>query len=219
MLESSTPFDSNDILTRKYKRPARRVVPTLSRVSLLPGSELKETFSSRLRPEDELPDQIKTGDGTDRLLAHKKPERRQKKSDSGGAKKAQAQPAEQKKEKRKKAQLAKNAKAVAGTNPHPNKRRKHPEKKGGQSAQKAVAPATEPVNGQQSKGAKGGKVSGKGKQSPNQRQKAAVQSGQPGKRRQRPPRPPQPVNRSRQKDSTEQASLMRPYYLSDLKKH
>ena len=37
-------------------------------------------------------------------------------------------------------------------------------------------------------------------------------------KRTKPPRPPQPISHSRQKDSTEQSSLMKPYYLSDLKK-
>lgn len=43
-LESSTPFDSKDILTRKYKRPARRVVPSLSQVSLQPRQRAEGDF-------------------------------------------------------------------------------------------------------------------------------------------------------------------------------
>lgn len=66
-LESNTPFDSKDILTRRYKRPARRVVPSLSQVSLLPGSELKETFSTRLRTDEKSvlpqPDRRRHGPG------------------------------------------------------------------------------------------------------------------------------------------------------------
>ena len=57
----------------------RKAVKNLN-FRLLPGGELKETFSSRLRPEDSEPEMTQGKDATDRLLARKKPERRRKKS-------------------------------------------------------------------------------------------------------------------------------------------
>lgn len=48
------------------------MVPSLSQVSLLPGSELKETFSTRLRTDEKSVLPSRTGDATDRLLARKK---------------------------------------------------------------------------------------------------------------------------------------------------
>lgn len=77
--EPETRFDSNDILTRKYKRPEKKVIPSLAEVSLLPTIELKETFGnlreslSFHQPVKSLPD----SDATTRMFAQKKqiPER------------------------------------------------------------------------------------------------------------------------------------------------
>lgn len=121
MLDNSTPFDSKDILTRKYKRPARRVVPSLSRVSLLPGGELKETFSSRLRLEDTEPVLTQGKDATDRLLARKKPERRRKKG---------AEPSGKEKEAAKHKQPAKDAPASAWQKPKNSRKRRGGKKPG-----------------------------------------------------------------------------------------
>ena len=187
-LESSTPFDSKDILTRKYKRPARRVVPSLSQVSLQPGSELKETFSGRLRGDDEsvLPPQ-KSGDATDRLLSRKK-------SGGGGSKRT--------------AHRKKTADAPAGKQSAARAGRKPERKKGGEA--KPAAAQSPRRSGGKSRGAQPGGQPVKGAQRPSARKSSS--------RRGLPKRPPNLDNRAHQKDSTEQNSLMKPYYLSDLKK-
>ncbi|MDY4953295.1 MAG: DEAD/DEAH box helicase [Candidatus Onthomonas sp.] len=190
-LESNTPFDSKDILTRKYKRPARRVVPSLSQVSLLPGSELKETFSARLRTDDESVLPSRTGDATDRLLARKKSAGKSEKS-SGRKKPAS-------KGKRK-----------------PEEKKSGPEKPAVPSPQ--TGQRTDPShsgkkkNGKQPQAETAGKAAG-GKRGT--RRTATRKSGGQGRAVKRPV---QPDSWTHQKDSTEQASLMKPYYLSDLKK-
>ena len=139
MLDNSTPFDSKDILTRKYKRPARRVVPSLSRVSLLPGGELKETFSSRLRLEDSEPVLTQGKDATDRLLARKKPERRRKKN---------TEPSGKEKDSAKTKQTAQPSKAVAVTGeqkPKNSRKRRSGKKPNGAKAKPAVAATTQQV--------------------------------------------------------------------------
>ena len=186
-LESNTPFDSKDILTRKYKRPARRVVPSLSQVSLLPGSELKETFSARLRTDDESVLPSRTGDATDRLLARKKSAGKSEKS--SGRKK-----------------------------PAPKGKRKPEEKKSGPEKPSVPSPQTgqshsgKKKNGKQPQAETAGKAAG-GKRGA--RRTATRKSGGQGRAVKRPANPD---SRTHQKDSTEQASLMKPYYLSDLKK-
>ena len=185
-LESNTPFDSKDILTRRYKRPARRVVPSLSQVSLLPGSELKETFSTRLRTDEKSVLPSRTGDATDRLLARKKSSGKSGKS--GGRK------------------------GPAGGSRAPE------EKKGGTQKRSA----SKPQAGQSRSGS--GKK-GSGKQRPPQEKAAGGKQGarrattrKSGVQGRAPKRPANLDNRTHQKDSTEQESLMKPYYLSDLKK-
>lgn len=207
MLDNSTPFDSKDILTRKYKRPARRVVPSLSRVSLLPGGELKETFSSRLRLEDSEPVLTQGKDATDRLLARKKPERRRKKGAEPSGKEKEAA-------KNKQPTQPEKAAAVSGEQkPKNSRKRRNRKKPSGNSVKPAVAApalkAKEPKasNAPKAKPAAAQKAGGKGQQSKPNAPKRAKQ-----------PRAPQPISHSRQKDSTEQSSLMKPYYLSDLKK-
>ena len=201
MLDNSTPFDSKDILTRKYKRPARRVVPSLSRVSLLPGGELKETFSSRLRLEDTEPVLTQGKDATDRLLARKKPERRRKKNN---------EPSGKEKDSAKTKQTAQPSKAAAvpGEQKSKNSRKRRSGKKpNGAKAKPAAAVQIQQAKEPKVKRASPQKSGGKG---------AAPKANHA--KRTKPPRPPQPISHSRQKDSTEQSSLMKPYYLSDLKK-
>lgn len=187
--EPGTPFDSKDILTRKYKRPARRVVPSLSQVSLQPGGELKETFAGRLRTGGEEPEQQRTGDATDRLLSRKKPDGRT------GSRKKTGGPAEQ---------GGKKAAAKRTASPKADG-------KGRQS------------NGPSPKGSVSGKSTGSGKsvRKPQARsngaQKPAERRGNSVHHRSEK-RPPNLEVRAHQKDSTEQDSLMKPYYLSDLKK-
>ena len=201
MLDNSTPFDSKDILTRKYKRPARRVVPSLSRVSLLPGGELKETFSSRLRLEDTEPVLTQGKDATDRLLARKKPERRRKKNNESSGKEKDSAKTKQT------AQPSKAA-AVPGEQKSKNSRKRRSGKKpNGAKAKPAAAVPTQQAKEPKAKQASPQKSGGKG---------AAPKANHA--KRTKPPRPPQPISHSRQKDSTEQSSLMKPYYLSDLKK-
>ena len=201
MLDNSTPFDSKDILTRKYKRPARRVVPSLSRVSLLPGGELKETFSSRLRLEDSEPVLTQGKDATDRLLARKKPERRRKKNN---------EPSRKEKDSAKTKQTAQPSKAAAVTGeqkPKNSRKRRSGKKPNGAKAKPAAAVQIQQAKEPKAKQARPQKSGGKG---------AAPKANHA--KRTKPPRPPQPISHSRQKDSTEQSSLMKPYYLSDLKK-
>ena len=201
MLDNSTPFDSKDILTRKYKRPARRVVPSLSRVSLLPGGELKETFSSRLRLEDSEPVLTQGKDATDRLLARKKPERRRKKN---------TEPSGKEKDSAKTKQTAQPSKAAAVSGeqkPKNSRKRRSGKKPNGAKAKPAAAVQIQQAKEPKVKRASPQKSGGKG---------AAPKANHA--KRAKPPRPPQPISHSRQKDSTEQSSLMKPYYLSDLKK-
>ena len=201
MLDNNTPFDSKDILTRKYKRPARRVVPSLSRVSLLPGGELKETFSSRLRPEDSEPEMTQGKDATDRLLARKKPERRRKKSGTPSGKETDST-------KRKQTAQPSKAAAVTGEQKPKNSRKRRSGKKpNGAKAKPAVTAPTQQGKEPKAKQGSAQKSGGRGEHS----------KANPPKRA-KPSRPPQPISHSRQKDSTEQSSLMKPYYLSDLKK-
>lgn len=201
MLENNTPFDSKDILTRKYKRPARRVVPSLSRVSLLPGGELKETFSARLRMEDTEPAIAKGKDATDRLLARKKPERRQKKGAERSGKEKEPTKAKPV------AQLEKPERPVSKRQENAQKRRKGKPVPGVKTS--VVASSRKPQDSKEDKSKRTGPQKSEHSNKP---QKAT------SPKRAKPPRQPQPVNRSRQKDSTEQSSLMKPYYLSDLKK-
>ena len=201
MLDNSTPFDSKDILTRKYKRPARRVVPSLSRVSLLPGGELKETFSSRLRLEDTEPVLTQGKDATDRLLARKKPERRRKKNNEPSGKEKDSAKTKQT------AQPSKTAAVTGEQKPKNSRKRRSGKKPNGAKAKPAAAVQIQQAKEPKVKRASPQKSGGKG---------AAPKANHA--KRTKPPRPPQPISHSRQKDSTEQSSLMKPYYLSDLKK-
>lgn len=197
--ETHTPFDSKDILTRKYKRPARRVVPSLSQVSLQPGGELKETFSGRLRMEEHTPDMKQTGDATDRLLARSKTGNSQKKNRSKRAAGASAGK-----------QDGKFSGAEGGkrnTRGNQSENRNSRNRNGGNSG-RAKTGSTARV--EQSKDEK------RTLKKP-ERKAGGPQQGNNVRRRSEQ-RPPHQELRTHQKDSTEQDSLMKPYYLSDVKK-
>ena len=170
-------------------------------MSLLPGGELKETFSSRLRPEDSEPEMTQGKDATDRLLARKKPERRRKKSGTPSGKETDSI-------KRKQTAQPSKATAVTGEQKPKNSRKRRSGKKpNGAKAKPAVTAPTQQGKDPKAKQGSAQKSGGRGEHS----------KANPPKRA-KPSRPPQPISHSRQKDSTEQSSLMKPYYLSDLKK-
>ena len=198
-LDRTGPFDSKDILNRKYRRPVRRVVPSLSDVSLLPGGELKETFPSRLQVDRELIFPKAGGDSTDRLLSRKKS------SGKRGSNKKRSAPGE--------------GQSARTKNNTPEKAAK--EQKSAPSG-KAGKPAS---GGKASAKRRGRKAGAKTPARNSEAQAPKPDSGTAAKatrnnrtRRSLPKHPPRPEPRSHQKDSTEQASLMKPYYLSDLKK-
>ncbi|MCD7920267.1 MAG: DEAD/DEAH box helicase [Clostridiales bacterium] len=208
-------FDSSDILHRKPRKPERRVVPSLSSVSLLPNIELKETFGSKLR-EDSATFAPTGGalDATDRMFKTKTvlPEQyggkkrgqntegksgKKKKDDKAGApstKSAGKQPA-----------------AQSGTKASANQGEKKSAKKGG--GQNAAAKAQKPAEKSSKQGKKAAKQPKKGK--PDQKLSTDVDN-----RVQKFAKPHYSADSgmrySRTKDSTEQASLMKPYYLSDV---
>lgn len=213
LLEGNTPFDSKDILIRKYKRPARRVVPSLSRVSLLPGGELKETFSSRVRTEELPPNLPQSRDATDRLLTRKKKSDSRRKKGSTKAAKAiseAVQPVQ------KSTGTAKEA-LPAEKHQKNSKERRTKKKSGVQTGERnTVQPI--PASTRPGKGKRGTETrtdSREQKPVPSRRKPAARHAAVHGKGA---GKPVQNVSRTHQKDSTEQSSLMKPYYLSDLKK-
>ncbi len=215
--ESNTPFDSKDILTRKYKRPARRVVPSLSQVSLLPGAELKETFSGRLRTEDSALDPKKAGDATDRLLARKKTENNQNTRKSrndrtaSGATAGKQEPQKGGKKPEARKPEPKKGNGAAGTKSELNNKGSQSRNSGRNSGSRA----RDEKSG--TKGGSGGKTVKKPVAKTAGAQKMTVsRGGQPKRRVEK--RAPNLEVRAHQKDSTEQESLMKPYYLSDLKK-
>lgn len=195
-----TPFDSKDILTRKHKRPARRVVPSLSQVSLQPGGELKETFSGRLRMEERVTDLQQTGDATDRLLARSK-------TGSGQKKNRPKRPAG--------ASAGKQEGKAAGTEGAKRNTR----------ASQGENRSSRNRNGGKPGYAKTGSAPVQAEQKNEERRtlkKPERKAGGPSQanhvRRRSEQRPPHQEPRAHQKDSTEQNSLMKPYYLSDVKK-
>ena len=208
----SDPFDSKDILHRKYRRPARRVVPSLSQVSLLPGEELKETFSSRLQVDRELmfPDLT---DSTDRLLARKR-------SGGKGGKKRTVKAKKSGPESQNRGQSGK-AKKAEPAKPEPNSQ---PEQA---KAQKPKTSAGSKRRGKKKRGRVQAAKQGGAQAAPKTQQNAPearplqgaqgikTASGSRKRRRSLSRRPPVPPVTTHQKDSTEQASLMKPYYLSD----
>jgi ATP-dependent RNA helicase RhlE len=206
-VQTERRFDSNDVLHRKYKRPEKKVIPSLSSVSLLPTVELKETFHSR---EEDLfsqhSEKLPARDATARMFSEKKsvPERyRPEKKTAGEAEEKQGNRRRKKPSKKKEAAsvdapLVKQEKQK-GDKPKNHKlkseNQKHEKPKNDKSKQER-----QKQNGQKSAGKKSVKQQAE--------QKKKVGRGAP-MRFEKP---------SRQKDSTEQKTLMKPYYLSDLKK-
>lgn len=185
--EPEQKFDTKDILTRKYKRPEKKVIPSLASVSLLPTIELKETFGNNatglefrpenLPPSSPLPTRAPSG----------------KKEKSAKPNKAAAdQPVKQEPPQQPKSKAPKKPKKKPSAKPNP-KHAPKPEKKAEKKPEKApkaeqrvvftVADKEKPLK-------------------PDRKAKAS----------RRPDRKP------RQKDSDEQKSLMKPYYLSDRRK-
>ena len=192
--EPERSYDTSDILKRKYKRPERKVIPSLSSVSLLPQVELKETFTRKSdllqldRPVKKLP----KGDATSRLFAERK---------------------------------------ELPTQPEPEKAESSGKKRSGRKAVKksaaAPAPKKQPTSGSAPSAA--AKAPSKGASAKKEQRVvftvAKEESRQAGEKRNRQkrrsgerPRFSDVRPASRQKDSTEQKSLMKPYYLSDRRK-
>lgn len=185
-IEPETRFDSNDILKRKYKRPEKRVIPSLASVSLLPTIELKETFGNtsaglEFRP-DNLPKPTEKPAKKAKQSAKKSEEapKQEQKPAQKAAKKQEPKKQEPKKPEPKKAQPKKQEKKQEPKKPEP-KPEKKPEP--AQQERRVVFTVAD----------KNARIKPKDR-------------GQQGK------------GRSRQKDSTEQKSLMKPYYLSDRRK-
>ncbi len=209
-------FDSSDILHRKPKKPERRVVPSLSSVSLLPNIELKETFGSKLR-EDSTTFSPTGGalDATDRMFKTKTvlPEQ------YGGKKRSQDAEGSAGKKKKPSGQTGAPSAKSAGKQPAAqsggkltaNQGEKKSAKKS--SGQEPAAKAQKPAEKSSKQGKKAVKQPKKGKS--NQKLSADVDN-----RAQKFAKPHYPADSgmrySRTKDSTEQASLMKPYYLSDV---
>ncbi len=214
-------FDSSDILHRKPKKPERRVVPSLSSVSLLPNIELKETFGSKLR-EDSATFSPAGGalDATDRMFKTKTvlPEQ------YGGKKRSPDAEGTSGKKKKKSGQTEASSKSADRSAGKPSSApaqsggkassgqsgKKSAQKSGGQ---KSAAGAQKPAEKSAKQGKKGAKQPKKG--NPNQKLSTDVDN-----RVQKFAKPHYPAGSgmrySRTKDSTEQASLMKPYYLSDV---
>lgn len=189
-------FDSNDILRRTYKRPERKVIPSLANVSLEPMFELKETFGSTLRLDSDLSHLNQGQDAISRMFSTRKevPEqfRSKKKPAEESAPAAEETPAEQRPSR-------KNRRADKA--PAPVKDTPKETKKAEKSAkQEHSAKKKEPKKPQ-----------------PKIEAAAPAEQAKPkaNKHHRRPHAPRKP---ERQKDSTQQESLMKPYYLSDAKK-
>ncbi len=209
-------FDSSDILHRKPKKPERRVVPSLSSVSLLPNIELKETFGSKLR-EDSTTFSPTGGalDATDRMFKTKTvlPEQ------YGGKKRSQDAEGGAGKKKKKSGQTGAPSAKSAGKQPaaqsggkaSANQGEKKSAKKSG--GQKPAANQQKPVEKSSKQGKKASKQPKKG----NSNQKLSTDVDNRVQKFAKPHYPADSGMRySRTKDSTEQASLMKPYYLSDV---
>ena len=188
--QNERSYEPQDILKRTYKRPERKVIPSLSSVSLLPQVELKESFvrKSDLLDMDRPVKKMPKEDATSRLFAAK----------------GETQPEELEKQEHQE---------KSG-----RKRRKKKGQKAQNSAPKAAPQKSAPKADQSAKKApaKGGK------KAPKQEEKRVVFTvAQEGKKKRRDRGRPtfsEAPNPSRQKDSTEQKSLMKPYYLSDRRK-
>ncbi|MCD8366993.1 MAG: DEAD/DEAH box helicase [Clostridiales bacterium] len=208
-------FDSSDILHRKPKKPERRVVPSLSSVSLLPSIELKETFGSKLR-EDSTGFSPSGGalDATDRMFKTKTvlPEQYSGKKRSQDA---EGSTGKKKKSGQTGAPSAKSAgkqpAAQSGGKSSANQGEKKSGKKGG--GQKSTASAQKAAEQPSKQGKKVAKQPKKGKSG----QKLSTDVDNRVQKFAKPHYPADSGMRySRTKDSTEQASLMKPYYLSDV---
>ncbi|MCD8334015.1 MAG: hypothetical protein LUC35_01400, partial [Clostridiales bacterium] len=213
--EPARTFDSSDILHRKYKRPEKKVIPSLSSVSLLPNVELKETFGSRTIVTD---GKLSTParDATDRLFSDWKeipekyrPERREEPESAG-------------KNSRK---SGKKSSGKQSTRQRPEATAQKQEGKKQPAAQKQTG--WKSAAPKQSVGKSTSQKQSGGKQARQQQPKAAAAQKQTGgnSSRQHPANqgkktriPPRTERPERQKDSTEQKSLMKPYYLSDRRK-
>lgn len=211
-------FDSSDILHRTYKRPVRKVIPSLANVSLEPMFELKESFGSSLRLDSDLSSFNPRRDATSRMFSTRKelPEHLR----TGNSRKKPAieeslwpeskQP--ERKERKKK-------------NKERDRRRGFEKAASETAVQPKPAQASGTTSARPDKKGKKGK---KGRPAPEGRQIKPVQaegkasssaSKSAAKKRRRPSRPmPTAALPERQKDSTQQESLMKPYYLSDMEK-
>lgn len=200
-VEPEAPYDESDILHRKPKKPERRVIPALNNVSLLPTFELKETFGSKLREDSQSFRMEGALDATDRMFrasASPLPQETEtgKHGKHGGkTKKHQSdQPV----------QAAPQQAAESGKKP----------KGGAQKVQNAAPPA----NRQERRRAAGvGKHTAQAAPEPWETGKRPAKGAFPGAQKHAKRRVPGAELRpSRVKDSTEQESLMKPYYLSDV---
>ncbi|MCD8354301.1 MAG: DEAD/DEAH box helicase [Clostridiales bacterium] len=204
-VEPARTFDSNDILHRRYKRPEKKVIPSLSSVSLLPNVELKETFGSRTVDTSRKLD-TPARDATDRLFSDRKeipekyrPERREEPESAN-------KPA------------GRSGKKSSGKQTSRQKPESAPQKQEGKQKSTAQKQAGGKSNPQKQSGGK------QTQQQPSKSAAAQKQTAGNKSRRQHPAnqgkknRPPRTERPERQKDSTEQKSLMKPYYLSDRRK-
>lgn len=204
-------FDSKDIFHRTYKRPERKVIPSLASVSLLPTIELKESFGSGLRLDSDLSTAPRE-DSTKRMFSTRKeipkkfrttPDRKKADAPATGAKSETASRAERRKNRKGSKPLTKAAETpvkLQNSKENPPKKTVKTAKKGPKSVEKAETPLAAAAA---------------------ERAKAASFQ-HPEKKPSRKNRPPRWAElaepQDRQKDSTEQKSLMKPYYLSDLEK-
>ena len=193
-------FDSKDILHRTYKRPERKVIPSLANVSLLPTVELKESFGSGLRLDGDLSSH--KGDATSRMFSTRKEIPEQFREKGAKAKKGHTQEEDRPSKGRKK-QGKQGKNAPEASRPAPEEQAKKPvkqEKKGKKGEKKGTAKAAQ----SSAKKDKSAQVRNKKKQP-----EVTLSGG----KKARPPRMPERPDR--QKDSTQHKSLMKPYYLSD----
>ena len=222
-------YTPEDLLLRRtaYKRPERKVIPSLSSVSLLPQVELKESF---VRKSDQLQmnrpvKQIPREDATARLFSQRREEPA-----------AEPEPVQQESQKAaSKKRKKKSGAQSAAVTPEQKPAQKSAAKQDQKPAQKAAA-KQEQKNAQKSApkaeqkpAAKSGRKSGKKsrntkrndaarKEQQEQRVVFTVASEEKKKRSGRTHPSFSEAKSGRQKDSTEQKSLMKPYYLSDRRK-
>ena len=200
-------YEPRDILNRTYKRPERKVIPSLSSVSLLPQVELKEAFVRKSdllnmdRPVKQLPKQ----DATARLFSGTRSA-----EPTPAPKQPEAKPAEKAEEKTGNKRRRKKGQKAAKPAP-----KAAPEQSAAKSAPKSAAKSAPAPQKQQ-------KAKKSGQNAPKQEEKRVVftvaQEGQKKRRDRNRPTFSEAPGPARQKDSTEQKSLMKPYYLSDRRK-